>query len=175
MPRYPRLIRVRRGCRAILAASLCTAFVHLGAPAQGEEIPRLTFAQLVDSIRANLEVTRTIKSYTGKEVEIHGFIIPAGPPDLSFFLLSRVSALGNYCCEVPVGQDETVYVFAPKGVKILYDPLRVYRIRGVFEAGMRADTTYGPSLFRVHNARVEEVVGAKIFKVGEAPAPAAKP
>ena len=159
----------------ILAVSLCTAFAHLGVLARGEEIPRLTFAQLVDSIRANLEVTLTIKSYSGKEVEIQGFIIPAGPPDLSFFLLSRVSALGNYCCEVPVGQDETVYVFAPKGVKILYDPLRVYRIRGVFEAGMRADTTYGPSFFRVHNARVEEVVGAKIFKVGETPAPAAKP
>jgi hypothetical protein len=45
----------------------------------------------------------------------------------------------------------------------------------VFEAGMRADATYGPSLFRVRNARVEEAVGAKSFKVGEAPAPASKP
>ena len=60
-------------------------------------------------------------------------------------------------------------------MKILYDPLRVYKIRGLFEAGLRADATYGPSLFRVHNARVEEVVGAKIFKVGEAAAPAPKP
>jgi len=168
-------MRVRRGCRAILAVSFWAAFGLPGVPAHGEEIPRLTFTQLVDSLRANLEVTRTIKAYSGREVEIHGFIIPAGPPDLSFFLLSRVSALGNYCCEVPVGQDETVYVFAPKGVKVLYDPLRVYKIRGLFEAGMRADATYGPSLFRVHNARVEEVAGAKIFKVGEPAAPAPRP
>jgi hypothetical protein len=69
----------------------------------------LTFAQLVDSIRADSELTQSIKSYSGKEVEIRGFIVPAGPPDLSFFMLSRVSALGNYCCEVPVGQDETVF------------------------------------------------------------------
>ena len=147
--------------------SLCAAFGYLGLVAQGDEVPRLTFALLVDSIRANFEVTQAIRSYSGKEVEIQGFIIPAGLPDLSFFLLSRVSALGNYCCEVPVGQDETVYVFAPSGVKIRYDPLRVYKISGIFEAGMRADATYGPSLYRVRNARVEEAVGAKIFKVGE--------
>ena len=115
-----------------------------------------------------------MKSYNGKEVEIHGFIIPAGPPDLSFFLLSRVSAMGNYCCEVPVGQDETVYVYAPKGVTILYDPLRVYKVRGAFEAGPHTDRTYGLSLFRVRNARVEEAVSAKIFKVGETPAPASR-
>jgi hypothetical protein len=34
---------------------------------------------------------------------------------------------------------------------------------------MRPDATYGASLFRIRNARVEEVVGAKIFKVGETP------
>jgi 2,3-bisphosphoglycerate-independent phosphoglycerate mutase len=56
-------------------------------------------------------------------------------------------------------------------VKILYDPLRVYRIRGAFEAGRHVDTTYGVSMFRVRDARVEEARGAKIFKVGE-PAPA---
>ena len=50
-----------------------------GQSAFGEEVPRLTFAQLVDSIRANFEVTQTMKSHNGKEVEIHGFIIPAGP------------------------------------------------------------------------------------------------
>jgi hypothetical protein len=137
----------------------------------GEEVPRLTFAQLVDSIRANFDVTQTMKSYNGKEVEIHGFIIPAGPPDLSFFLLSRVSAMGNYCCEVPVGQDETVYVYTSNRVKIPYDPLRVYQVRGAFEAGPHTDRTYGFSLFRIRNARVEEAVGAKIFKVGEPPAP----
>jgi hypothetical protein len=32
---------------------------------------------------------------------------------------------------------------------------------------MRTDPVYGPSLFRVRNARVEEAVGAKIFKVGD--------
>jgi hypothetical protein len=159
----------------MLAVGLGVVFVLSVFLAAGDEIPRLTFARLVDSIRANSEVTQTIKSYSGNEVEIQGFIIPAGPPDLSFFLLSRVSALGNYCCEVPVGQDETVYVFAAKGVKILYDPLRIYKIRGVFEAGMRADPIYGPSLFRVRNARVEEAVGAKSFKVGDVPAPASKP
>jgi hypothetical protein len=149
------------------------ACVPLGLLTYGEEIPRLTFAQLVDSIKAELELTQKIKSYSGKEVKIQGFIIPAGPPDLSFFLLSRVSALGNYCCEVPVGQDETVYVFTAKGVKIFYDPLRVYKVRGVFEAGMHSDKAYGVSLFRVRQAHVEEAVGAKIFKVGESTTPAA--
>jgi hypothetical protein len=149
------------------------AYLPLGLLAYGEEIPRLTFAQLVDSIKAELELTQRIKSYSGKEVEIQGFIIPAGPPDLSFFLLSRVSALGNYCCEVPVGQDETVYVFTAKGVKIFYDPLRVYKVRGVFEAGMHNDKTYGLSLFRVRQAHVEEAVGAKIFKTGATAIPAA--
>jgi hypothetical protein len=139
------------------------------------EIPRLTVAQLVDSIRAESGVTETIKSYSGKEVAIQGFIVPAGPPDLSFFLLSRVSAFGNYCCEAPVGQDETVYVFTAKEVNITYDPLRVFKVVGVFEAGMLADTTYGPSLFRVRNARVEEALGAKMFKTGDFPAAAAKP
>jgi len=139
------------------------------------EIPRLTFAQLVDSIRAESGVTEAIKSYSGKEVAIQGFIVPAGPPDLSFFLLSRVSALGNYCCEAPVGQDETVYVFTVKEVNITYDPLRVFKVVGVFEAGMLADTTYGPSLFRVRNSRVEEALGAKMFKTGDFPAAAAKP
>jgi len=102
-------------------------------------------------------------------------VIPAGPPDLSFFLLSRVSALGNYCCEAPVGQDETVYAFTAKEVSITYDPLRIFKIVGVFEAGMRGDATYGPSLFRVRNARVEEVLVAKIFKTEEFPAPGSKP
>ncbi len=143
--------------------------------AHGEDSPRLTFAQLADSIRANFDVTQQMKSYAGKEVEIHGFIVPAGPPDLSFFLLSRVSAMGNYCCEIPVGQDETVYVFGAKGLKLPYDPLRVYKVRGVFEAGKQVDRTYGVSMFRVRDARVEEAIGAKIFKVGESAAPAAKP
>jgi len=153
--------------RAVLAAvglAVCSQLAH------GDEIPRLTFAQLVDSIRANFEVTQAIKSYNGKEVEIQGFIIPAGPPDLSFFLLSRVSAMGNYCCEVPVGQDETVYVYAPQGAKIQYDPLRVYKVRGAFEAGLHTDRAYGVSLYRLRDARVEEAAGAKIFKVGEPPA-----
>jgi len=161
-----------RRFRIIFVASLCMACVHLGLLVYAEETPRLTFTQLVDSIKAELEVTQKIKSYGGKEVEIQGFIIPAGPPDLSFFLLSRVSAMGNYCCEAPVGQDETVYVFAVKGVKILYDPLRVYKVRGVFEAGMQTDKTYGVSLFRLRHAQVEEAVRAKIFKVGEPTAPA---
>src|SRR6266568_5894850 len=150
--------------RRISACSLCLWLVLGTLSVYSAEVTRLTFAQLVDSLKANLEVTQKIKSYNGQEVEIQGFIIPAGPPDLSFFLLSRVSAMGNYCCEAPVGQDETVYVFAAKGVKILYDPLRVYKVRGVFEAGMQTDRTYGVSLFRLRHARVEEAVGAKIFK-----------
>lgn len=139
----------------------------------GEEVPRLTFAQLVDALKANLEVTQQIQSYNDQEVEMHGFIIPAGSPDLTFFLLSRVSAMGNYCCEVPVGQDETVYVFTAKGAQIRYDPLRVYKVRGIFEAGLRRDREYGISLFRLRQARVEEAVGAKIMKVEDVtPAPA---
>jgi len=165
---------------ATLGASLCVACAMLaltayGPSIYGEEVPRLTFAQLVDSIRANFDVTQMIKSYNGKEVELHGFIIPAGPPDLSFFLLSRVSAMGNYCCEVPVGQDETVYVFAGEEVKMTYDPLRIYKVVGIFDAGMRDDANVGPSLFRVRNARVEEALGARIFKTGEIPTSALKP
>ena len=78
------------GFRAMLSMSLCAGFLLLVLPASGDEIPRLTFAQLVDSIRADSAVTQTIKSYSGKEVEIQGFIVPAGPPDLSFFLLSQI-------------------------------------------------------------------------------------
>jgi hypothetical protein len=92
-------------------------------------------------------------------------IVPAGPPDLSFFLLGRVSATGNYCCELLSGQDETVY--GAKGTTISYDPLRIYKIRGVFEAGLHVDKVDGVSLFRVRNAQLEEAVGAKIFKVGQ--------
>jgi hypothetical protein len=136
-----------------------------------EDVPRLTFAQLVNALKANFEVSQSIRSYNGKEVEVQGFIIPAGPPDLSFFLLSRVSAMGNYCCEVPVGQDETVYVFTAKAVNIAYDPLRVYNVRGIFEAGKHTDKAYGISLYRVRQARVEEAVGAKIMKVEETATP----
>jgi len=163
-----------REFRTWLAAGFLVTVVIVPV-AGSEEIPRLTFAQLVDSIRADSGVTEKIKSYSGKEVAIQGFIVPAGPPDLSFFLLSRVSALGNYCCEAPVGQDETVYVFTAKEVSITYDPLRIFKIVGVFEAGMSADAIYGPSLFRVRNARVEEALAAKIFKTEEFPAPGSKP
>jgi hypothetical protein len=175
LPRCRSLIPVRQPVRFGLGVMLALTLVALAPLAHGQERPRLTFAQLADSIRAHFDLTQQIKSYAGREVEIQGFIVPAGPPDLSFFLLSRVSALGNYCCEIPVGQDETVYVFAPKGLKLLYDPLRVYRIRGVFEAGKHVDPAYGVSMFRIRDAQVEEAVGAKIFKVGEGSAPAAKP
>jgi hypothetical protein len=161
--------------RTWLAAALLALAAPIIALGGSEEIPRLTFAQLVDAIRADTEVTESIKSFSGKEVAIQGFIIPAGPPDLSFFLLSRVSALGNYCCEAPVGQDETVYVFTEKSVKITYDPLRIFKVVGVFEAGMRADATYGPSLFRMRDARVEEALGAIMYKTGDFPASASKP
>ena len=103
---------------------------------------------------------------------MRGFIIPAGPPDLSFFLLSRVSAIGNYCCELPTGQDETVYVYTAKGVQLFYDPLRVYKVHGRFEAGVHTDPANGVSLFRLREAHVEEAVGAKIMKVEDAPASA---
>ena len=154
-----------RSLRRALSVALSLALLGLALPALGQERPRLTFAQLADSIRANFDVTQQMKSYAGREVEIQGFIVPAGPPDLSFFLLSRVSALGNYCCEVPTGQDETIYVFAARGLKLRYDPLRVYRVRGLFEAGKQVDPSYGVSMFRIRDARVEEAVGAKIFKV----------
>lgn len=152
----------RRSVGFGLVLLACAALVY------AEDVPRLTFAQLVDSIRANLEVTQKIKAFAGKEVEMQGFIVPAGAPDLSFFLLSRVSSTGNYCCETPVGQDETVYVFAKRGVDLIYDPLRVYRVHGVFEAGLVRDAVYGISLFRMRQARVEEAAGAKIMKIEEA-------
>jgi hypothetical protein len=153
----------RWGTRLLVGLSMVLAQCNMLA--YGEEVPRLTFAQLVDSIKANLALSQSIQAYNGKAVEVQGFIIPAGPPDLSFFLLSRVSAVGNYCCEAPVGQDETVYVFTAKGVKIAYDPLRVYKVRGVFEAGQQRDKAYGISLFRIRQARVEAAVGAKIMKM----------
>jgi len=147
-----------------LALLVALSGLPILGPALGEEVPRLTFAQLGDSMRANLGVTEGIMAYNGREIEIQGFIIPAGPPDLSFFLLSRVSGTGNYCCELPSGQDETVYVYTARGVTLRYDPIRVYRIRGVFEAGHHVDRNHGVSFFRVRDARVEEAVGAKIFK-----------
>lgn len=163
-------LAVARARVALVVVALAVA-TGLASAAHAQERPRLTFAQLSDSLRANFDVTREMKSYSGREVEIQGFIVPAGPPDLSFFLLSRVSALGNYCCEAPVGQDETVYVFAPRGARIAYDPLRVYRVRGTFEAGKHVDASYGVSMFRIRDAKVEEAVGARIFKVGESPRP----
>jgi len=39
-------------------AALLTALLSAAVPAGAEEIPRLTFAQLVDSIRADSEVTQ---------------------------------------------------------------------------------------------------------------------
>ena len=147
-------------------AAVLTSMIAAGA-VFSQDVPRLTFAQLADAIRANGALTQEIQSHSGKPVEIQGFIIPAGPPDLSFFLLSRVSATGNYCCELPSGQDETVYVYAAKPLAIPYDPLRVYRVRGTFEAGRLVDRAYGVSMFRVRAARVEEAVGARIFKVGD--------
>jgi hypothetical protein len=158
--------------RRISAFSLCLWLVIGTLSAYSDEVPRLTFAQLVDSIKANLEVTQKIKSYNGKEVEIQGFIIPAGPPDLSFFLLSRVSAIGNYCCELSTGQDETVYVYTAKGIQLFYDPLRVYKVRGLFEAGVYTDSANGVSLFRLRQGHVEEAVGAKIMKIEDTPAAA---
>ena len=155
----------------LLLVGLSLVLVQHRPCVYAEEVPRLTFAQLVNALKANFEVSQSIRSYNGKEVEVQGFIIPAGPPDLSFFLLSRVSAMGNYCCEVPVGQDETVYVFAAKGVKVAYDPLRIYKVRGIFEAGQHTDIAYGMSLYRVRQARVEEAVGAKIMKVEEVTTP----
>ena len=152
------------------AFSFCLWLAMGTLAAYSDDVPRLTFAQLVDSLKANLELTQKIQSYNGKEVEIQGFIIPAGPPDLSFFLLSRVSAIGNYCCELPTGQDETVYVYVAKGVQLFYDPLRVYRVRGRFEAGVHTDPANGVSLFRLRQAHVEEAVGAKIMKIEGAPA-----
>ena len=158
--------------RRISAFSLCLWLVIGTLSANSDEVPRLTFAQLVDSIKANLELTQKIKSYNGKEVEIQGFIIPAGPPDLSFFLLSRISAIGNYCCELSTGQDETVYVYTAKGVQLFYDPLRVYKVRGRFEAGAHTDPANGVSLFRLRQAQVEEAIGAKIMKIEDSSAPA---
>ena len=58
-----------------------------------------------------------------------------------------------------------MYVFAAKGVKLAYDPTPRLPVRGIFEAGKQVDSTYGVSMFRIRGARVEEAVGAKIFRV----------
>ena len=70
-----------REFRTWLAAGFLVTVVIVPV-AGSEEIPRLTFAQLVDSIRADSGVTEKIKSYSGKEVAIQGFIVPAGQPGL---------------------------------------------------------------------------------------------
>ena len=116
-------------------------------------------------------MTQGIKAYNGREIEIQGFIIPAGPPDLSFFLLSRVSGTGNYCCELPSGQDETVYVYTARGVSLRYDPVRVYRIRGVFEAGHQVDRTLRGQLLPGARRARRGGGGGAIFKVGETKGP----
>jgi len=63
-----------------------------------------------------------------------------------------------------------VYVYTAKGVQLFYDPLRVYKVRGRFEAGVHADPANGVSLFRLYQAHVEEAVGAKIMKIEDPPA-----
>jgi hypothetical protein len=40
---------------------------------------------------------------------------------------------------------------------------------------MRSDASYGPSLFRMRDARVEEALGAKLLKAADFPNAAAKP
>ena len=62
--------------RRISAFGLCLWLVMGTLSAYSDEVPRLTFAQLVDSIKANLEVTQKIKSYNGKEVEIQDSSFP---------------------------------------------------------------------------------------------------
>ena len=60
----------RRGWRKAPALVAALAALSLAGWAHGQEIPRLTFAQLGDAIRANQTVTHEIKSYAGKEVEV---------------------------------------------------------------------------------------------------------
>ena len=108
----------------LMVFGFALALLTCSALAYAEDVSRLTFAQLVESIRAELELTQKIKSFSGKEVEI-------------------------------------------------YDPLRVYKVRGVFEAGLTRDAVYGISLFRMRQARVEEAVGANSIKVEDATAPTA--
>ena len=49
----PRVVYALRCC---LGLAVCTLLAY------GDEVPRLTFAQLVDSIKANLELTHKIQS-----------------------------------------------------------------------------------------------------------------
>ncbi len=44
---------------------LGVALIACTTLAVGEDVPRLTFAQLVDSIKAELELTQKIKSFAG--------------------------------------------------------------------------------------------------------------
>ena len=110
MPRSPR----RRASiqRRVLGSAALLICLLIARGASAQPIPRLTFAQLAESIRATAALSAAITAYSGTEVEIQGFIVPAGPADLSFFLLSRVSATGNDCCELPSGQDGMVYAGA---------------------------------------------------------------
>jgi hypothetical protein len=135
-------------------------------PTPAQDVPRLTFAQLVDSMRANFDVTQQIKSYAGKDVEIQGFIVPAGPPDLVLPAESRLSA-GQLLLRSPhrTGRDGVRIRREGPEAGVRPTPLRVYRVRGTFEAGKQVDSTYGVSMFRIRGARVEEAVGAKIFRV----------
>ena len=56
----------------MLALMVALAVLPMLPPARGDEVPRLTFAQLADSMRANLGVTQGIRAYNGREIEIQG-------------------------------------------------------------------------------------------------------
>ena len=53
-----------------LALLVALSGLPMLGPARGDEVPRLTFAQLGDSMRANLGVTQSIMAYNGREIEI---------------------------------------------------------------------------------------------------------
>ena len=55
-------------------------------------------------------------------------------------------------------------------MRLFYDPLRVYKVRGFFEAGLQTDPANGVSLFRRRQVQVEEAVGAKIMPMEDTPA-----
>ena len=113
--------RVLSGFSAgIFTGTATVAVVELAEPERRNQATLLATVANIGGLGMGPLLAGLLVEYAPAPLHL-SFIVPAGPPDLSFFMLSRVSALGNYCCEVPVGQDETVFVFAAKAVKLLYD------------------------------------------------------
>jgi len=101
-----------------------------------------------------------IKSYSERKSRIRG--VHHSRRDARSVSSCEVAFGEQYCCEMPVGQTKTVYVFAAKEVKITYDPCGFSRC-GVFEMGERRTRPTVRGLFRVGDLRRSKEERARRF------------